>query len=688
MRHRKLLRSTYAQHGQALVIALIFMMIIVIIGLSFAGMYNGQLGRLSRNTAYVHGYTAQYIAEAGIDRFLWVLNSQWGNQDNYDFLHETGTYTFSGYYPDGQGYYYLTVLNVGGSTPDAVQVTSTGWLKSDPANEFTIKAELAVQQFTQNLFFTDYEQTSPDGGSAPVHFTNNNIMDGPVRTNDVFHIDGNPQFNGGPGSVKYAAAPTQGGGDSYDASDTRGYDGTGNPIGSWPPKKVTALPLPGAGSLKQFAQNGGYYFSGRTCIYLHGTEMDVVTYDNDPDNYPPDDGSTCTADDGRIFYREFHEMDNLPLPSNGVIYVDGNQDSSCDGGAAIVGEENTTQVRNGGDYYGVSTYNGRDLKFTNDMGNVFVSSSPSDPFTGQLTIGANNNIYVSWADPCTPYEYADGETAAQRNAASGGLICSGSNSMLGLCAQNYVLLMRYDWPLNPCSGSGTGHAEAANEDDQYTSFNWELLSTDTSAASAIDDLPYNVTIDGVVMTNNLSFTLEGIGIYNYQNPREGLGTITLDGSLIQEYRGIVQTYSGATAYLGYDKSYSYDSRLLYETPPHFVQPSEAGWGVLNWQRAPPATVPAMSAPVLGAISGNGSGPNGLTVTHGAGKWLALSTSVTPAGACPTVQWSVVNPSGTSPEIDPYSGYLYNLTAQGSFTVCATSADTSVPVSTTGIVTVN
>jgi hypothetical protein len=735
MRYRKLFRSGCSQRGQALLAALIILMIITVVGLSFAALYTG---RVRQNTSYVHGYTAQYIAEAGINQFLWVLNSTegWGNFDQYDFLSQTGPYKYSGYYPDGQGYYYLTAQNknTGGfSTPAAINVTCTGWLKSDPSHPYTFQAELAVQEFTQNVYFTDHEQTSPDAGSQRVVFGSNDIINGPIFTNDVFSINGQPQFNSTVSEgLKYAPySPTfpQGGSNfNYQNGQNRTYPGnyylvSGTPpFGTgWPPIQHGTLNIPPAGNLAQYAQNGGYYFKGRTCIYLHVLNgqgvMDVVTYDNDPASYYPNDA-------GHI--GEFHVIRNLKLPDNGVIYVDGNTDSNCDGPSGslnpIKGEESSTSIEyqdtsgwdnfynvsgtlNNGtftDQYDNGTNHGRDLKFTNDMGNVFVSGTLS----GQLTIGAANNIYICGSDPTRPYPSLN-STPPYPHLSSGGVTYNNSaTDMLGLVAGNYVMLMRYDWPETPPDGT----SEPSYYDDQYYPFSWQYLSSasgftapyDTSnpnyydnindcyiasssasPASIVDDLPNIVTIDGAIMASNYSLTLEGVGIFNQSGGNELLGTITLDGSLIQEYRGAVE-YIG---YLGYGKNYVYDSRFLNETPPHFLQSQSSGWGVLNWRRIPtPPGIPAMSTPVLGQITGTGT--NGLTVTHGYGVSLNLTVPVTPSGACQTIQWSVVNPNGTSPEIDPYTGYLFNITTEGSFTVKATSADTSVPVSTTGIVTVN
>jgi hypothetical protein len=742
------------QQGQALLVALVFVLIITVVGLSFAALYSG---RVRQNAAYVNGYTAQYIAEAGVNRFLWVLNSTegWGNKDQYDFLsHPSGTtYYFSGYYQDGQGYYYLAAQNkidAGvSSTPDAVQVTCTGWLKSDPGNTFTIQAELAVQQFTQNVLFSDYMKTSPDGGSQHIFFASGDNITGPVYTNDVFLIDssgGAPAFNSLSGAnepvkeaLHYGSWPDGPNDGPYSTSglsftslgitfqyqpgnNNNGYylatAGASKPTGTaWPPQPGPYLPMRQASDLAAFAQSGGYYFKGRTSIYLNGSTMNVVTYDNDPDSYPPD--NTLTA--GHSYYGYFHVMTGLPLPPNGVIYVDGQTDSTCDGSGlsgGIVGEESSTPVNNGTNYWYVSgnksdndLYNGRDYKFTNDMGNVFVYGT----LKGQLTIGAANNIYICGSDPTQAYPSTN-STSPYPHLSSGGVryvdaVGPTCTDMLGLVAGNYAMFIRYDWPQWPTNGTSGNPTDCKSSVDYYP-FTWENTTgkyTNPQNGSVTDDLPDNPTIDAVVMASGDSFTLEGIGIFNnpltYPNSlSEDLGTLTLYGSLIEEYRGILLDiqYNNNTCYqLGYSMNYNYDTRLLYETPPHFLQPSQSGWGVLNWKRIPTPTSGSSAVPATcfetvlwgnPSISGNGTGTNGLIATAGYGQSLKLNASVTQG--CPTMQWSVTtwsyphptNPV-TYPMIDPYSGYLYDIATAGTVTVEAESADTSTPISTTGTVTV-
>lgn len=62
-----------------------------------------------------------------------------------------------------------------------------------------------------------------------------------------------------------------------------------------------------------------------------------------------------------------------------------------------------------------------------------------------------------------------------------------------------------------------------------------------------------------------------------------LGTLEVKGTIVQKYRGAVGTGSGGSASTGYLKDYSYDDRLAYRSPPHFLDPVQAGWRVARHQ---------------------------------------------------------------------------------------------------------
>jgi hypothetical protein len=160
---------------------------------------------------------------------------------------------------------------------------------------------------------------------------------------------------------------------------------------------------------------------------------------------------------------------------------------------------------------------------------------------------------------------------------------------------------------------------------------------------------------------------------------------------MQKYRGVMSAgdragYSGAVSLGdGYTKDYWFDPRMTYEAPPHYVQPTGDGWGILSWANTPGVQ---MTFPATASITGVGiSGAAPLS----AGTPEQLSAAVTPGsvGAVTTpqtVNWSVSDPSKTGTTIDP-SGYLIAGAHTGTVTVTATS-NVYPSISHTATITVN
>ena len=57
------------------------------------------------------------------------------------------------------------------------------------------------------------------------------------------------------------------------------------------------------------------------------------------------------------------------------------------------------------------------------------------------------------------------------------------------------------------------------------------------------------------------------------------GTLTINGALVQNFRGAVGTTSNGKIYTGYLKNYTYDDRLAYLLPPYLFDISTGGWEV-------------------------------------------------------------------------------------------------------------
>jgi Tfp pilus assembly protein PilX len=147
---------------------------------------------------------------------------------------------------------------------------------------------------------------------------------------------------------------------------------------------------------------------------------------------------------------------------------------------------------------------------------------------GQLTIGAANDIIVT--GNTTYHQYP------------------GGTDVLGLIANNDVAV-------------------------------YHPVSNGNNAAGSVTDM----RIDAAILSLQHSFFV--------QNWKTGslLGNLTVNGVIAQKYRGPVGTFDGTgTTVSGYNKAYSYDTRLKYITPPYFLNPLKSSWVKNSFSEIKPA----------------------------------------------------------------------------------------------------
>ncbi len=149
-------------------------------------------------------------------------------------------------------------------------------------------------------------------------------------------------------------------------------------------------------------------------------------------------------------------------------------------------------------------------------GNVYVSGN----YSGRLTIAADNDIIVN-----------------------GNIIREGSG-MLGLIANNFIRIW-HPYPTETARGScGTGAGVEGTT---------------------------NLRIDASLLAIAHSF------IVDHYDCGASLGTLTVNGSISQEFRGPVGTVGSPGT--GYLKNYTYDDRLRYMEPPNFLEPVKSSWRI-------------------------------------------------------------------------------------------------------------
>jgi len=118
-----------------------------------------------------------------------------------------------------------------------------------------------------------------------------------------------------------------------------------------------------------------------------------------------------------------------------------------------------------------------------------------------------------------------------------------------------------------------GWANAGVEDNT-----WPTRYADPGQSPASVYPTSGIQIDASIQTLQHSFFVQ------QYNKGPGEGTLMVWGSIAQRWRGIVGTGSGT----GYIKSYNYDARLKYSSPPYFPQWSNAKWAMKHTGENKPA----------------------------------------------------------------------------------------------------
>lgn len=461
----------------------------------------------------------------------------------------------------------------------------------------TIVVDLRGDGFVNYLWFTDYESQDPsltgetvtngtarctsahrndaawdvDTSCNAVQFASGDVLDGPVRTNDVITACGatfkSTVQHTGAKDFFYTSGQTSISSSCRSSTKFPAGDGTRN---------VGTLPMPSTNAnMKQEARTDipdkvakpGCIYTGPTSItFLSGGKMRVVspwtkaTQVTGTTNGTITGGGTNDALCGSISALRGSGAVIPTLPSNLVFVqsvpsVDGNPNSwstnttpsgtvngTVASGAPVYCQQNVTtgsgRNQTTSSEYGNGLGYPKNNEFTGSRGDsgyygcrngdVFVSGS----FGGQMTVAAENVVYVTGS-----IVYQNGRS---------------SDDMLGLVGQKAVSVY------NPIScSSGTSSA----------------CSTSNGASTNLDPSP-NLEIDAAIASN--------LGTFNVQNSAFGanLGTLTIHGSIAQKFRGSVRTSYNSGAWLtGYAKAYGYDTRLRTSAPPKFLQPVSTTYGV-------------------------------------------------------------------------------------------------------------
>jgi len=467
--------------------------------------------------------------------------------------------------------YRYEVNNSKFASTGAVQLRVTGRSGNQTRS---LVATVRGTGFIDYLYFTDYESSNPaltgetqNGNNTlsclsvhmtdpsyststacdPVQFRAGDVLAGPIRTNDEFTICG-ATFNqtvqstaadgvynrpGGCGAPTFGQAsptspqPAHVGTLIMPQTNQNMIQATRSDINATPgclytgPTSITfnsdgsmQIISPWSKATQVTMASDGVTYTGGTMAAVCGSSSDLSSAT----------GARVTLSSNLIF------VQSVPgsTTSDPNYWAPGAQPSSPGSGAIVCSKSTTsrgvTTTTYGNGLLSPLTQNyPSPTEYVGTVGNLSTASPyycrngdafVSGTFHGALTIGAQNNLYVVGS-----ISYVDS-----------------TNDILGLVGQQEVAV----W--NPRTSSGS------------------LLRYSSGA---------NVSISAAIASNGGTFTVQN---YAYG---PALGTLTVLGSIAQEWRGAV----GTTAPTGFTKSYGYDQRLKNTAPPKFLQPVTTAFSI-------------------------------------------------------------------------------------------------------------
>jgi Tfp pilus assembly protein PilX len=438
----------------------------------------------------------------------------------------------------------------------------------------TIVAQYTRNSFLSYVYFTNYEDSDPEwapdsGLSCAVYawagrssscaataFGAGDAVNGPLHSND------NVGVCSGSGGTTTFGRTGQSPADSIETPNVLSDAGCGGTIvmNGTPNNTVGTLqPPPNDTQLLSVADGGvsansngcyagaGCVFTGPTTIVLDGPTSGInqMTVTNAAYGSP---AGTATT---------------VAFPSDGVVYV--NATTSCSYAYSPFGST--------GQLYGATTLDPSDTTDNAGCGDAVVSAATAAsscsgttqvsgvcPYTQSLTIGAAADIII--ASSLTTTTTTSGCTGGETSG------CPSGTAVLGLIADHNVRIAH-----------ALGSARYAGETEQSC-----LASTggtqdaylNTNASPSL----INPVIDAAIFAINDSFIVDNFDCGSTSNSTAGaapsqLGTITVNGSIAQNFRGRVA--EGNPQVSGYTKSYWYDPRLASISPPYFLNPIDATW---------------------------------------------------------------------------------------------------------------
>jgi Tfp pilus assembly protein PilX len=207
----------------------------------------------------------------------------------------------------------------------------------------------------------------------------------------------------------------------------------------------------------------------------------------------------------------------------------------------------------------------------------------------QMAYPTNGVIYVKASGSCPLYSalYPSFSTAAPpavqppNVSGCGDALISGTyDTDLTIATQNDIVVTA-DVKRDPSGDAMLGLIADGFVRIEHNTKNFSL-STPPSDPDCDNVVTGDRRVDAAILTLLHSVTVDR---YYCGNP---IGKLTINGMIAQKFRGAVGKNSGGSVVHGFLKDYSYDPRLAFRSPPHFLDPVKSAWHVHRYTEQEPS----------------------------------------------------------------------------------------------------
>jgi Tfp pilus assembly protein PilX len=201
-----------------------------------------------------------------------------------------------------------------------------------------------------------------------------------------------------------------------------------------------------------------------------------------------------------------------------------------------------------------------------------------------LSLPANGVIYV---------QNVPSANSDPNHSSCSGSSCNGDVNVSGTLNGQLTIASQDDIAI---TGNLTYHQYPSGTDVLGLVADNDVAVVHASGADVTDDL----TIDAAIMSLSHSFYVQnwstgGNAACTGAHPCAAAGahSLNINGVITQKFRGPVGTFSGSPPLInsGYNKNYTYDTRLKYLSPPYFLSPTQSAWIRISYAELEPNPAP-------------------------------------------------------------------------------------------------